>query len=157
MLRTMGHRAAAIAYIGIDANKYLKLKRGDVLVFDGDERSTKQNHIHLPTIKVLMKSGLSCTRVPFAIVGSANVSRTSLEERMETVVHFDEPDAVMAIRVAVGQWSAAQTALRQVDERRHHEAQALLPLQSHSPGLRRTLSAWASADLRRARSELRPS
>src|SRR3954451_24930671 len=64
MLRTMGHREAAIAYIGIDANKYLKLKCGDVLVFDGDERSTKQNHIHLPTIKVLMKAGVALYSCP---------------------------------------------------------------------------------------------
>jgi hypothetical protein len=51
-------RSAAIAYIGSGANDWLRLKGGDVLIFDGDDQSIKQNHIDLVVIRKLIKAGV---------------------------------------------------------------------------------------------------
>lgn len=111
-------RSAAIAYIGSRANDWLRLGRGDVLIFDGDDKSIKQNHVDLAVIGKLMKAGVLLfsqpglhakvmvieSTKPKAIVGSANASVTSVHDKAEAVVVVNDRAAVEDVRAAVAGW-----------------------------------------------------
>jgi hypothetical protein len=118
-------RSAAIAYIGARANEWLRLKDGDVLVFDGDDKSIRQCLVDLRVIGKLMRAGVHLYSCPglhakvmviesmkaTAIVGSANASMNSVERKAEAVVVTDEPGPVNQARAAIVGWHLGQGRL----------------------------------------------
>ncbi len=122
-------REAAIAYVGRDGDEYLNMfGPTDVLIFDGSDESIASNHIDLDEIEKLMKSRVSLYSRPglhakmmlveddsetLAVVGSANVSANSVENLVEAVAVFDEPEAVDQVRMALFEYRAGAKPLDQ--------------------------------------------
>lgn len=101
--------SVAVAYFGKGASSLLPLPKGSRLVVDASERAIASGQTCPADLSKLVKRGVAVFSVPnlhakvfvlgrAAYVGSANVSKNSAAQLIETVVRTTEPKAVADAR-----------------------------------------------------------
>lgn len=120
---------AAIAYVGIDANKILPLRRGDVLVCNASDASIKQGSTSAIALKSFFDRGVKVFNEPRlhgkvvvfprrAFVGSANVSSRSRDSLFEAVVETTDSTVVGSSQRFVERHAQAVSRLDYEDVKR---------------------------------------
>lgn len=105
-------RFAAIAYVTSDA--HVKFARGDVLVCDASDEAIKSRQTSVPVLRAACARGAKVYSSPglhakvlllgrVAVIGSANMSATSVSDLSEAAVITDDARAVAGVRVLVDQ------------------------------------------------------
>lgn len=103
------NRYVAVAYLGKNASKYLRLESGDVLVVDASESSIKSGSTNPSEIEKYINNGVELyshenlhSKVfvlgNLALIGSANVSGNSANVLTECMVEFKNAETVSAAR-----------------------------------------------------------
>lgn len=103
------NRYVAVAYLGTDASKYLRLESGDTLVIDASEDSVKSGSTNPFEIERFLEMGVDVYSYDnlhakvyvfgnIALVGSANASTNSANNLKECMVEFKNPGAVATAR-----------------------------------------------------------
>lgn len=109
---------AAIAYLGADAPKILRLEAQDTLVFDGSDANLVAGAVNPDAVGAYLTAGCRCFSLPglhakmlvssdppMALVGSANLSRHSRDHLAEAVIQTDNPDVMEAVAAQIRLWS----------------------------------------------------
>lgn len=103
------NRYVAVAYLGKNASKYLRLESGDVLVVDASENCIRSGSTNPIEIEKYIKNGVELYSYEnlhakafvfgaFALIGSANVSGNSANVLTECIVEFKNAETVSATR-----------------------------------------------------------
>lgn len=107
--RGCGAALLAIAYIGSEADTWLHLRAGDVVVCDASARAVRMGMTSVPQLRRWYEAGVQVAsreglhaKVGVigsrAFVGSANASRMSADERDEAVFITSSPQVVRGLR-----------------------------------------------------------
>lgn len=103
------NRYVAVAYLGKNASKYLRLGLGDVLVVDASESNVRSGNTNPYEIEKYIKNGVELFSYEnlhakvfvfggLALIGSANVSGNSANTLTECMVEFKNAETVSSAR-----------------------------------------------------------